>query len=347
LVVTAKVLMRTNHITQQDIADRLNVSRITVSKALRDHPDISARMKDKVKKAVEEMGYFPNLIAKQLTQHRTYTLGIVVPDLENSFFSYLVDSIIDAATERDYHIILTVSREKEEFESSNIRNLIGMRVDGLLICVSQHTKDRQVFEYARKMSIPLVFFDRAIKGIGFGYVAFDDKIGTIEALNQLISRGYTSFAHFSGYSTTSIGIERCNGYKEALTSNGIPFRKEWIIEGGYEIEDGFRAFEKLHSMGRLPEIILAVNDRVALGAYKAIRRAGLKIPDDIGIIGYGFSETAQLFSPTLSIINQNPRKMGKMAANMLIDEIQGMSSTPNAEVLIEEDFQWNTSVLKR
>ena len=158
--------MKNNPITQQDIADSLNVSRITVSKALRDHPDISVEMKEKVRKAVEELGYSPNLIAKQLTLRKTYTLGIVIPDLENSFFAYLVDSIIDASTERDYHIILTVSREKEEHERNNIRNLIGMRVDGLLVCVSQKTSDYKIFEHVRKMKIPLVFFDRAIKGFG-------------------------------------------------------------------------------------------------------------------------------------------------------------------------------------
>lgn len=339
--------MKKEPVTQQDIADRLNVSRITISKALRDHPDISLEMKGKVRKAVEEMGYSPNLIAKQLTLRKTFTLGIVVPDLENSFFSYLTDSIIDAATERNYHIILTVSREKEENEYRNIRNLIGMRVDGLLVCVSQFTTNTEIFEYAGRMNIPLVFFDRAMKGIGFSYVAFNDKSGTTDAINQLTTAGYSKIAHFSGYSNISIGADRCNGYKEALVNNGIAVRDEWIIEGGYEIEDGYRAFEQLYSTGNLPEIILAVNDRVALGAYKAIRRAGLKIPDDIGIIGYGFSETAQLFSPTLSIINQDPRKMGRIAANLLINEIQGDSGATVAEVLIEEDFQWNTSVLKR
>ncbi|HJZ41032.1 MAG TPA: LacI family DNA-binding transcriptional regulator [Bacteroidales bacterium] len=339
--------MKKSHITQQDIAEKLNVSRITVSKALRDHPDISAEMKGKVKKVVEESGYSPNLIAKQLTLRKTFTLGIVVPDLENSFFSYLVDSIIDTATERDYHIILTVSREKEEIEQRNIRNLIGMRVDGMLVCVSQFTSKPEIFEFAGKLKIPLVFFDRAIKGIGYSYVVFNDKAGTIDALNQLITAGYRNIAHFAGYSNISIGLERCSGYKEALVSHGIPVRDEWIIEGGYEIEDGFKAFDRLHTTGALPELILAVNDRVALGAYKAIRRSGLKIPDDIGLIGYGFSETAQLFSPTLSIITQDPRKMGNIAANMLIDEIQGISTSTKAQVLIEEDFQWNTSVLKR
>jgi len=339
--------MKSDQITQQDIADRLGVSRITVSKALRGHPDISAEMKGKVINAVEEMGYTPNLIARQLTLQKTFTLGIVIPDLENSFFSYLVDSIIDAATVHNYHIILTVSREKEAFERNNIMNLIGMRVDGLLVCVSQHTTDKKVFEYTRKVKIPLVFFDRAIKGMNFSNVTFNDRIATFDAINQLISRGYTKIAHFAGYSVTSIGSERCSGYKDALLHNKIPVREEWIIEGGYEIDDGIRAFEKLKAIGELPEIILAVNDRVASGAYKAIRKTGLRIPDDIGILGYGFSDTAHLFSPTLSIINQDPRKMGRIAANLLIDEIQGVSQNAYSEILIEEDFQWKTSILKR
>ncbi len=342
-----KVKMRRNLITQQDIADRLKVSRITVSKALRNHPDISAAMKEKVNKAVEEMGYSPNLIAKHLSLQRTYMLGIIIPDLENSFFAYLVDSIIDEAKEQNYNILLTVSREKEVFEKNDIMNLIGMRVDGLLVCVSQETTDHKVFEYARKVKIPLVFFDRAIKELNFSYVAFNDKVATIEALDQLISGGYTKIAHFSGYSGTSIGRERCNGYKEALIKNGIPIRKEWIIEGGYEIDDGIKAFEKLNATGELPEIILAVNDRVASGAYKAIRKTGLRIPDDIGILGYGFSETARLFSPTLSIIDQDPRKMGWIAAGLLIDEIKGISKNSHAEILIDLDFHWNTSILKR
>lgn len=339
--------MKTNHITQQDIADKLNVSRITISKALRNHPDISAEMKGRVLKAVEEMGYSPNLIAKQLSLQKTFILGIVVPDLENSFFAYLVDSIIDAAKEHNYNIILTVSREREVFEKNNIMNLIGMRVDGLLICVSQETANHKVFDYVHRVKIPLVFFDRAVKELNFSYVAFNDKIATIEALNQLISGGYTKIAHFAGYSNTSIGSERCNGYREALISNNIPVREEWIIEGGYEIDDGIKAFEKLSATGKLPEIILAVNDCVASGAYKAIRKAGLKIPDDIGILGYGLSDTARLFSPTLSVIDQDPRKMGRIAANLLIDEIRGISQNSRTEILIDVDFQWNTSILKR
>ena len=188
-----------NHITQKDIADKLNVTRITVSKALRDHPDISDEMKKRVHEAVKEMGYSPNLIAKQLTTRQTLTIGVVVPDLENSFFSYVIDSIIDGATERNYHVILTVSRENEATERKNIENLIGMRVDGLLVSVSQSTSNPEIFEYIKKFNTPLVFFDRAIEELGFSTIVFNDKQGTMDAIDEVAQAGYTKIAHFAGY----------------------------------------------------------------------------------------------------------------------------------------------------
>jgi LacI family transcriptional regulator len=336
-----------NHITQKDIAEALNVSRITVSKALRNHPDISTKMKKQVLDAVKEMGYTPNLIATQLTTRKTLTLGIVVPDLENSFFSFAIDSIIDAATARNYHVILTVSRENEQSQRKNIENLIGMRVDGLLVCVSQATSDPEIFDYIRKFNTPLVFFDRVLDDLGFSTVVFNDRQGTIDAMDEVIAAGYKKIAHFAGYNSLSIGRERCEGYKTALKKNDIPVKADWIIEAGFEVEDGYQSFMKLLDKGDLPEIILAVNDRVALGAYKAIRKSGLDIPGDIGIIGYGFSETAQLFSPSLTIINQDPRKMGLIAVNTLIDEILEEEKTEPLSIVIDEDFQWKTSVLKK
>ena len=161
------------NIRQSDIARELNVSRVTVSKALRDHPDISNAMKKKIAEVARKMGYVPNLIARQLNSSRTFTIGIVVPDLENSFFSYVVDSMIDYATEHNYYVILTVSREKENIEKQNIENLVGMRVDGMLVCLSQETTHREVFRVVQKMKIPLVFFDRALYNLKFSRVVFN------------------------------------------------------------------------------------------------------------------------------------------------------------------------------
>jgi len=332
------------NIRQSDIARQLNISRVTVSKALRDHPDISKAMKKKIGDVARQMGYVPNLIARQLNSRRTYTIGIVIPDLENSFFSYIVDSMIDYATEHNYHVILTVSREKETIEKQNIENLIGMRVDGLLVCLSQETTDIHVFNVVRKMKIPLVFFDRAFENMDFSKVVFNDYPGAINSINRLVKEGYTRFANFAGYSTTNIGNRRTEGFNKALESHKITVRKEWIIEGGFELKDGYDSFKGLKALGTLPEIIFTVNDRVALGAYKAAKESGLRIPEDIGIFGFGFYEITDFFDPQLTVINQDPRKMGFEAVKLLINEIDNGTSASNTEILIDEEFLWRKSV---
>jgi LacI family transcriptional regulator len=335
------------NIRQSDIAKELNISRVTVSKALRDHPDISKAMKLKIGKTARKMGYVPNLIARQLNSRRTFTIGVVVPDLENSFFSYIVDTMIDYATEHNYHMILTVSREKQSIEKQNIENLIGMRVDGLLVCLSQETKDRQVFKVVEKMKIPLVFFDRAFENMKFSRVVFNDRPGSSNSVNRMIEEGYTRFASFAGYSNTNIGKQRLDGYIEALTKNKIPVKKEWIIEGGFELKDGYESFKKLNCSGSLPEIIFTVNDRVALGAYKAAKEAGLNIPEDIGIFGFGFNEITDFFDPQFTVINQDPRKMGLEAIKLIISEIEKETRSSQSKIFIDEEFLWRKSVRRK
>ena len=335
------------HITQLDIAKKLNVTRITVSKALRNHPDISKEMKKKVLDAAEKLGYTPNLIAQNLISRKTFTIGVIIPDLENSFFALATDSIIDAATEKNYSVFVTVSRENQNNERFNIQKLIGMRVDGLLVCISQQTNNPQIFNQIKKLNIPLVFFDREFEGLNFPSITFNDKNGAIVALEKIIEEGYFRIAHIAGYSNVSIGKERCLGFKQALKNKGIGINPDWIIEGGFEVSDGFNAFMKLYHSDNLPEIIFAVNDRVALGVYHAAKEVGIRIPEDIGIAAFGFNEIAQTFMPQLSVINQNPRKIGLTAANMLIEEIENKNISKKNQLSIKEEFLWNDSILKR
>ena len=331
---------------QSDIAKKLNISRVTVSKALRDHPDISRSMKSKVRETALKMGYIPNLIAKQLNSRKTFTIGVVIPDLENSFFAYVADSIIDYATEKGYRVILTVSREKESVEKENIENLIGMRVDGLLICISQETRNTEVFSLIKRMNIPLVFFDRIIHDPDFSSVAFNDKEGAVNALTQVIPAGYRKIAHFAGYSRISIGKERLNGYKVSLKKHNIPLKKEWIIEGGFEIIDGRNAMRKLYSLGEMPEVILAVNDRVALGAYLEAKKLGLRIPSDIWFIYYGFNETTNISSSSMSVINQDPRKLGLRSAQILLDMIGKRTNSKPVRELLDVQTIWKKTIKK-
>ena len=335
------------HTTQMDIARKLNVTRITVSKALRNHPDISMEMKKKVCETAEELGYIPNLIAQNLISRRTFTIGVVVPDLENSFFAYATDSIIDAATRKNYIVFVTVSRENQNNEIINIQKLIGLRVDGLLICVSQQTSDPQIFKYIKNLNIPLVFFDRQFEGFDFPSIIFDDRNGAIVLLEKIIEEGYTRIAHIAGYSKVSIGRERCLGYRQALKNKALEINPDWIIEGGFEVTDGYKAFMKLYHSKNMPEIIFAVNDRTALGVYHAAKKVGVRIPEDIGIAAFGFNEIAQTFTPSLTVINQNPRKIGLAAANMLIEEIENKDFDKKKHIEIKEEFLWNASVLRQ
>lgn len=330
------------HITQDDIAKKLHVSRITVSKALRDHPDISKAMKEKVLKCADKMGYTRNLIAANLSSKHTNTIGIVIPDLENSFFAYLTDTLIDSLASHGYSAILTVSREKEETEFENIKTLLGMRVDGLLVCTSQMTKGSGIFKAASKMGVPVIFFDRVIDEAGFSTVTFDDRKGTINALNNLIEMGFTRFAHFAGYANTSVGRERQSAFRYVMNKHGLLLKKDWIIEGGFELADGYASFKKLVSNNDFPQIILTVNDRVALGAFRAASELNIRIPDDISVAGYGFYETADMFNPRLAVINQNPRALGEEAVRMIVNEINGLKDIINSRVPVE--FIINESV---
>jgi DNA-binding LacI/PurR family transcriptional regulator len=183
--------------------------------------------------------------------------------------------------------------------------------------------------------------------MGFKSVTFNDKIGAVDALDQIIKNGYSRIAHFAGYLNVSVGQNRCEGYRNALEKNGLQVDPAWIFEAGFEIQDGYDSFMKLYQTKKIPEIIFAVNDRVALGAYKAIKEVDMDIPKDIGIIGFGFSETAQMFTPTLSIIHQDPRKLGTVALEVLIEEIQNIKLDKPRHVIIEEEFIWNNSIIKK
>lgn len=332
------------HITQTDIAKKLHVSRITVSKALRNHPDISAEMKIRVREVAEELGYTPNLIAQNFKSKRSNTLGVVIPDLENPFFAYVTDSIIDAANDLNYSVFVTISREDQNREKRNLQKFIGMRVDGLLVCLTQQSQYPQIFYNIKELNIPLVFFDRQYEGLDFSSVTFNDQNGALDALEMIIGKGYRRFAHIAGFSNTSIGKARLQGFKLAMQKNGLELHQDWIIEGGFQIADGYQAFKKLYSLAHLPEIILAVNDRAALGVYMAAKELGLQIPEDFGIVAFGCNEVAQTFLPPLSIIDQNPQALSLAATHLLVKEILDKNSLEHEQIKINETFIMNNSI---
>lgn len=309
-------------ITLDDIAKRLNVSKVTVSKALRGHPDISVETTQLVKEVAKELGYTPNFMARNLSSKRSNTIGVVVPKIAHYFFSSVIEAIYDAAYENNYEIILTVSQENVEREEKHIRSLLSMRVDGIIISISEQTKNPDIFNTIRNFGVPLVFMDRVLEQPNFSTVTVDDKGGTYKAIEYAIKKGYTKIAHFAGYQEINIGRKRYLGFEEAMKKYDIPINHNWVIYGGFGEEDGYNSFMKVYKSNKLPEFIFAVTFPVALGIYTAAEELGIKIPDDIDVICFGNVDKGSFLSPAVNYVNQPTMELGKKALELILENIK-------------------------
>lgn len=331
-------------VTQTDIARKLNVSRATVSKALKDADDISPEMKQRVRETAEKMNYIPHYHAKRLHSSKTNTIGVVVPDISYSFFSFVIDGIMDMARLSGYHVILTVSREKVDIEVENILTLLSMRVDGILLAVSVETKDTEIFQKIRRSEVPLVFFDRSIDGLGFSSVGIDDRGAARKLIEFVIRCGYQRIGHLAGSLLTDIGRNRFEGYLDTLKCHQIPVRQEWIVEGGFTRMDGYRGFMKIYQTGVLPEVIFAANDQNALGAYDAMKELGIPFPEKVGVVAFGHHEFANIVTPSLTIIHVDPYDLGKKAMEMLLQKIQKKGERSNEKIFIPAEIEIGESL---
>jgi LacI family transcriptional regulator len=315
-------MQKSSQITLNDIARRLNVSKVTVSKALRDHSDISFETKQMVKRVARELGYLPNVIVRNLPSKNSHIIGLVVPKIAHHFFATAIEAIYNTAAQRNYEIIMTVSQEDAEKEKIHIQSLLSMGVDGLLVSVSEQTKDTEIFNKVKEQGIPLVFFDRTIEGLGFSGITTDDRKGAYIATRHAIEIGYTKIAHLAGYRYTNIGRDRYYGFRDAMNELRIPIHDEWVIEGGFGEEAGYHNFKKLFRSRTLPEIIFAVTFPVAMGMYTAVEEIGLSIPDDIDVISFGGSDYNRFFSPSMTFVDQPATELGQKAIELLLDEIK-------------------------
>jgi LacI family transcriptional regulator len=309
-------------VTLDDIASNLNVSKVTVSKALRGHPDISYETTKKIRSLARELGYLPNYMARNLSSKHTRMIGVVVPKIAHFFFSSVIEAIYDVAFKHNYEIILTVSQENEERELKHLQTLLSMRVDGILISVSQQTKDYAIFQRVKDMGIPITFMDRIANVEGFNSVIADDFMGAFAATEQMIKVGYKKIGHLAGYSHTSIGNERYRGFEAAMKHYGIPIREEWVVRNGFSEDDGYASFMKLYESKNLPEVLFAVTYPVALGVYSAVDQLGMKIPKDVDIISFGKSRLNQFLSPPMSYIEQPTTELGEKALDLTLECIR-------------------------
>lgn len=326
--------MEKAHITIKDIARKLDLSASTVSRALRDHPDIKEETKKRVHALAEELDYQPDTIAQSLKNRRTNLIGVIVPEIRHEFFSGVISGIEDVAYRSGYAIIVSQSNENYERERINVNALISNRVAGLLISISQSTRSSDHFRLLERQGIPFVFFDRVCEDIDASKVVVDDYDGAMQAVGHLIERGYRKIAHLAGPSHLSITQQRLEGYLSALNKHNISPDERLIVYGGLNEEDGYTGFESLWASNCHTDAVFAVNDPVAIGAFSKIKELKLRIPQDVALVGFSDNPITALVDPPISTVSQPVFQLGQTAAEILIKQIQlGEEFVPRREIL--------------
>ena len=325
--------MKQHQVTIKDIAKALGLSISTVSRALKNHPDISLETKKSVQETAREMKYEPNLLALSLRKNKSNNIGVIIPQIVHHFFSSVISGIEDLAYDRGYNIMVCQSNENYEREIINAQALLSNRVDGILVSVSKTTNSFEHFRTFISQGIPVVFFDRVCPDIITDRVIINDEEGAFLATEHLINVGCKKIGHFGATSNLLIAQGRLAGYKRALRKYGIEYADRLVIQ----CDTHEMAAEKtLPYIYNNPEVdgIFAVNDSTAIAAMQMLLKAGKKIPQDIAVIGFGDGPNALITCPTLSTIEQKGYEMGIESVNFLINRIENESVNDNFQTKV-------------
>jgi LacI family transcriptional regulator len=316
--------------TIKDIARKMGVSVSTVSRALSGHPDISEETRKRIEALARELDYHPNTLAKSLQQKQSLVIGVVVPQVKHYFFASIMAGITDVAYQAGFTVMICQSNEDFEREKSNIDVLLSHRVAGLLISVSMATQSCDHFVRLKRRGVPLVFFDRVCTEVEAPTVVVDDYDGAFRAGEYLVEKGYRRFGHLGGPEFLSICRLRYEGFRDAAARHGLAIRDEWIVRGGLNEEDGTESMSRLLERGgELPDAIFCVTDPVAMGALGLLKRRGIRIPEQMAVMGFTDNPMADLIEPPLTTVRQPAYEIGRTAAELLIDQIQNKQAREN------------------
>jgi LacI family transcriptional regulator len=306
--------------TMKDVAELAEVSVSTVSHVLNGTRKVSEETRGGVLAAVEELGYRPNLLAKGLKTRRTFTIGLLISDIQNAFFTSLVRGVEDEALSRGYHLFLCNTDEDPGREDEYVTELAKKRVDGLMVAPSARRED-----YVRRLraeGVPFVFVDREVEGVEADVVSVDNKTGMGLIAEHLVGLGHRRIGMISGPLDKASGFERYTGLKEALDDLGAPLEEGLVRFGDFRTTGGMEAARGLMGLPSPPTALVIANNQMTLGAMLAAKEAGLVIPKDISLVGFDDPEWAPLADPPLTALAQPTYEMGVRAAELLLDRIE-------------------------
>ncbi|MHB0755499.1 LacI family DNA-binding transcriptional regulator [Polaribacter sp. M15] len=312
-------MVKKNKTTIKDIANVLNISAAAVSKALHNDPRISEKTKKAVRQVAKNLNYQPNHLASALRSGRSNLVGVIVPKTNSNFFSATIHNIEEVLNEKGYNIIITQSNESYEKECKNIDALLYTQVDGIIASMANETVNLECYEKIKAAGIPLITFDRGENDLNVDYIGIDDYNSSHMIVNHLVEQGCKRIAHIGGFKRTRIYNNRIRGYIDAIKKHNLPLDEELLIESNLTVEDGRQKMEQLLALDNRPDAVYVAGDYAALGALQVINENGIKIPDEIALVGFGDEPFAKMVTPTMTSVNQHSYKIGKIAAETFLN----------------------------
>ena len=309
----------------KDLAQELGVSIATVSRALRNSPEIGQDMQKKVKELAKRLNYRPNPFAQSLRKEAPRVIGVVVPNLVTHYYAAVLDGIEDEARKEGYSVISANTHEDTEAEIRAIDNFIGLHVEGIIACLSQNTTDYSHFEEIANMGIPLVFFGRTCLTDRFSSVTANGDEAAFRATQHLIDTGSRRIAFIGGPNHLDMVRRRKHGYLEALRENHIPIDRNLVACEKIDYQWAMDTTTRLLKQADRPDAILAFNDIITFAAFTAIKQQALRIPEDVALIGFTDDVHAQYVTPRMSAIEDQSHQMGQTACQLLLKNINGDS----------------------
>ncbi len=311
--------MESKKATIHDIAEKLNITASTVSRALNNNPRISDATKKAVLDMARDLNYQPNNLAAALRKGKSQLIGIIVPTINRSFFSSIIRGVEEIANKLNYRVVVSQSNEDLENEIAVLNALLNARVDGVLVSIGKNTEKFDHYKDLIKRGIPLVLFDRTTNEISTSQVVIDDFLGGYMATQHLIEQGCTKIAHFTNYQKVNIYKERYRGYVEALKDNKIPFDESLVCKGNMQLEDGRKCTEQLLSEGVEFDAIFSASDYAAMGAMQVLKEKKIRIPEDVALVGFSNEPFTSFTDPPLTTLSQFPIEMGQAAAELFFE----------------------------
>jgi DNA-binding LacI/PurR family transcriptional regulator len=320
--------------TIKDIAQKLNISISTVSRSLRNAPDVNHETKQAVIALSEELNYQPNKLALSLRQKQTHTIGVIVPNLDY-VLSAMVKGIDEVALEAGYTVMVCQSNESFGREILNTRRLLDSLVDGFIISVSSETKIFDHFKKIQDRGLPMVVFDRVTPDLVAPSVRLDNEEGGFLATEHLLEQGYKRIAILAGPINLGVSNSRVDGYLKALKKHKIKRDDKLIIYCDFNQNYAYYATQELLAMKKRPDAIFTISDRMAIGAMLAIKEKGLKMPQDIGLVGFNNEPVVSLVTPGISSIDMPSFELGKMAAKLFIETMHNNEDMSHVEEVLK------------